>query len=213
MRSTSDILVTAGIFAKCLDIRDVQVGLDKLLDKRHDSEGRPWVRAKLTRRDHAYTGSTKSVMTPTSSSVPGRTYAVMSNWKTCQPCRREKVVDSYLNLSEDDRIIGLIFLCNSLGAKKTPFLCRVPGRNVRSFFFPRNLRRTSGTRHRLRAQSRPKAKLCMLQGLSQCQTPNSSSTMLGNRENMHRTSSSAPGAGRNGQRLVLLRRNMSGCCR
>jgi hypothetical protein len=41
VRVKSDILVAAGIFAKSLDIRDVEVGVDKLLDKRHDSEGRP----------------------------------------------------------------------------------------------------------------------------------------------------------------------------
>lgn len=39
----SDILITAGVFAKSLNIRDVQVGVDELLNKRHDSEGKPSV--------------------------------------------------------------------------------------------------------------------------------------------------------------------------
>jgi hypothetical protein len=90
-------------------------------------------------RDRAYPGSTKSVMTPTSSLVPGRTYAVMSNSKARQFLQEVKGSDSYLNLSEDTRVFRLVCLCNSLRAEKSPFLCRVPGRNIRAFLSPESM--------------------------------------------------------------------------
>lgn len=63
--------------------------------------------------------------------------------QSCQTGRHvslvgEKVIDSYLNLSENSHVFGLVFLCNSLGAEETSFLCRVPGRNVRSFLLPKS---------------------------------------------------------------------------
>lgn len=50
----------------------------------------------------------------------------------------EKVIDSYLNLSENSHVFGLVFLCNSLGAEETSFLCRVPGRTLGPSFLPKS---------------------------------------------------------------------------
>jgi hypothetical protein len=50
--------------------------------------------------------------------------------------RSEIMIGLYLDLGENRDILGPVFFCNGLGAEETPFLCRVPDQNVRSFLAP-----------------------------------------------------------------------------
>ena len=52
--------------------------------------------------------------------------------------QEEKGINSYLNLSEDARVLCPILLCDSLGTEEPSFLCRVPGWNIRPFLAPKS---------------------------------------------------------------------------